>query len=85
MAQKTFSRRSFLAAPAAVLGTTALAQDAAYTRFRCKKRQSDYERIGAILRKFNYQGYVSLEFEGKESTDTALPKSLELLRRTLHF
>jgi len=45
----------------------------------------DYERIGAILRKFNYQGYVSLEFEGKESPDTAIPKSLELLRRTLYF
>ncbi|MCL2711021.1 MAG: sugar phosphate isomerase/epimerase [Planctomycetaceae bacterium] len=45
----------------------------------------DYDRIGAILRKYDYRGYVSLEFEGKESPDTAVPKSLELLRRTLYF
>ena len=45
----------------------------------------DYERIGEILRKNNYRGYVSLEFEGRESAETAVPKSLELLRRTLHF
>jgi sugar phosphate isomerase/epimerase len=45
----------------------------------------DYARIGEILRKFKYRGFVSLEFEGKESPDTALPKSLELLRKTLYF
>jgi sugar phosphate isomerase/epimerase len=45
----------------------------------------DYARIGAILRKFNYRGYVSLEFEGKESPETAIPKSLAMLRRTLYF
>ena len=41
----------------------------------------DYPRIAAILRKHNYQGYVSLEFEGKEDPKTAVPKSLERLRR----
>jgi len=45
----------------------------------------DYGRIGALLRKFNYHGYVSLEYEGRESPDTAVPKSLELLRRTMLF
>ena len=45
----------------------------------------DYSKIGEILRKHNYHGFVSLEFEGRESPDTAVPKSLELLRRTLHF
>jgi len=45
----------------------------------------DYGKIGEILRKFNYRGYVSLEFEGKESAETAVPKSLALLRQTLHF
>jgi sugar phosphate isomerase/epimerase len=45
----------------------------------------DYDRIGAILRKFNYRGYVSLEFEGKESPETAVPKSLEMLRKALYF
>jgi len=41
----------------------------------------DYKRIAAILAKVNYNGFVSLEFEGKESPDTAVPKSLELLRK----
>lgn len=40
----------------------------------------DYKRIAAIMRKYDYRGYVSLEFEGKESPDTAVPKSLSLLR-----
>ena len=43
----------------------------------------DYRRIAAILRKHNYRGYISLEFEGKESARTAIPKSLALLRRTM--
>lgn len=41
----------------------------------------DYERIARILRKHDYRGYVSLEFEGNEDAATAVPKSLELLRR----
>ncbi len=41
----------------------------------------DYDRIAAILRKHNYRGYVSLEFEGKEDAATAIPKSLAMLRR----
>jgi len=41
----------------------------------------DYPRIAAILRNVNYTGYVSLEFEGKESPETAVPKSLDVLRR----
>jgi sugar phosphate isomerase/epimerase len=40
----------------------------------------DYERIAAILLKHDYQGYVSLEFEGREDPKTAIPKSLALLR-----
>jgi L-ribulose-5-phosphate 3-epimerase len=40
----------------------------------------DYKRIAAILRDVNYTGYVSLEFEGKENPDTAVPKSIGLLR-----
>ena len=41
----------------------------------------DYPRIAEIMRKHNYQGYVSLEFEGSEDPKTALPKSLALLRK----
>jgi sugar phosphate isomerase/epimerase len=41
----------------------------------------DYRRIAAILREVNYTGYISLEFEGKEDPNTAVPKSLALLRQ----
>ncbi len=43
----------------------------------------DYARIAAMLRKHDYHGYVSLEFEGDEDAATAVPKSLALLRK--HF
>ncbi len=43
----------------------------------------DYDRIGRILDKYGYRGYVSLEFEGKEEPMTGVQKSLELLRKTL--
>jgi sugar phosphate isomerase/epimerase len=39
----------------------------------------DYARIAAILRKANFQGWVSLEMEGKEAPQTAVPKSFEVL------
>ena len=40
----------------------------------------DYKRIAGILKKVNYRGYISLEMEGKENPDVAVPKSLEALR-----
>jgi sugar phosphate isomerase/epimerase len=40
----------------------------------------DYPRIAGILKKAGFQGWVSLEMEGKEDAATAVPKSLELLR-----
>ncbi|MCA9139949.1 MAG: sugar phosphate isomerase/epimerase, partial [Planctomycetales bacterium] len=40
----------------------------------------DYDRVAKILADVNYQGYISLEFEGKESHETAIPKSLAMLR-----
>lgn len=40
----------------------------------------DYKRIADILKKVNYRGYISLEMEGKENPDVAVPKSLEALR-----
>jgi L-ribulose-5-phosphate 3-epimerase len=43
----------------------------------------DYTRIADILRRHQYRGYVSLEFEGNESWRTAIPKSLALLRSAL--
>ena len=40
----------------------------------------DYSRIAKILKKVNYSGYISLEFEGKEDPNIGVPKSLNLLR-----
>ena len=45
----------------------------------------DYEQIGEMLRRHNYRGFVSLEFEGKEAPATAVPKSLALLRKACWF
>lgn len=41
----------------------------------------DYDRVAQILRRHNFRGYVSLEMEGKEAPSTAVPKSLQLLRK----
>lgn len=40
----------------------------------------DYPRIARIMRKHNFRGYISLEFEGNEDYKTAIPKSLARLR-----
>ena len=40
----------------------------------------DYRRVAEILRRNRYQGFVSLEFEGKADPATAVPESLALLR-----
>jgi L-ribulose-5-phosphate 3-epimerase len=41
----------------------------------------DYSRIAKLIRKHNYRGYISLEFEGMENPQTAIPKSLALLKK----
>jgi L-ribulose-5-phosphate 3-epimerase len=41
----------------------------------------DYPRIAGILRKHNFNGWVSLEMEGKEDPATAVPKSYATLRK----
>lgn len=40
----------------------------------------DYDRVAGIFRNAGFQGYVSLEFEGMEDPQSAIPKSLEMLR-----
>ena len=42
----------------------------------------DYVRIAKLLSDAGYTGYVCLEYEGKEPADTAVPKGIELLRKT---
>jgi L-ribulose-5-phosphate 3-epimerase len=41
----------------------------------------DYKRIAKTLSKVGYGGYISLEFEGKENPDIAVPKSIAMLRK----
>lgn len=41
----------------------------------------DYVRIAKILQKVGYRGYVSLEMEGKEDPDKAVPASIRMLRQ----
>jgi len=41
----------------------------------------DYRRVANILAQANYHGYVDLEMEGKEDAETAVPKSLEVMRK----
>ncbi len=45
----------------------------------------DYQQIGDIMRKVDYRGYVSLEFEGQDDPLEAVPKSLELLRESFYY
>jgi L-ribulose-5-phosphate 3-epimerase len=40
----------------------------------------DYRRIAGMLRRHNYRGYISLEFEGRDNPRTGVPRSLALLR-----
>ena len=41
----------------------------------------DYQRVAAILKKANYKGFISLEFEGKDDPAVGVPKSLKMLRQ----
>ena len=43
----------------------------------------DYDRIAKIMREENFTGYVSLEMEGRENPETAVPKSYAMLRKAL--
>ena len=45
----------------------------------------DYPKVGEMMRRQNYRGYISLEFEGNESPDTAIPRSLEMLREAFYY
>lgn len=40
----------------------------------------DYKKIAGILRSGGFKGWVSLEMEGKESPETAVPKSFAVLK-----
>lgn len=41
----------------------------------------DYGRIARLLHDAGYRGWIGLEMEGKENPDTAVPKSVKMLRK----
>ncbi len=41
----------------------------------------DYERIAGIFSDAGFSGYVTLEFEGNEQAESAVPRSIEMLRK----
>lgn len=45
----------------------------------------DYPRIGEIMRRHNYKGYISVEFEGNADPLEAVPKSLEVMRNAFYY
>jgi L-ribulose-5-phosphate 3-epimerase len=45
----------------------------------------DYPKIGEIMRKAGYKGYISLEFEGNEEPIKAITQSLEVLRNSFYY
>jgi len=48
-----------------------------------KSEDVDIPRIAALLRKANYRGYVTLEYEDREDPMTAVPRWLEKMRAAL--
>src|SRR5574340_900504 len=45
---------------------------------------SDWDRIGGMLVKSGYRGYLALEYEEKEDTSTAMPRLLKKLNEVVH-
>lgn len=43
----------------------------------------DYDQVAQILAGVGYSGYISLEFEGREDPDVAVPESIAMLRQAL--
>ena len=48
--------------------------------YKGKREEMDYARVIKMLRKANYRGYLTLEYEAKEDPMTAVPKHLAKLR-----
>ena len=48
-----------------------------------KKRPADLGRVIGILRKSNYRGYITLEYEGEADPVKAIPKYLAELRKLI--
>ena len=47
---------------------------------RGREKWIDYDRVMNILRKVNYNGFISMIYEGKEDKTTVIPKGIRFLR-----
>lgn len=45
----------------------------------------DYRKIFVMLREIGFRGYISIEYEGKESALTAVPKTITLLKKEMNY
>jgi L-ribulose-5-phosphate 3-epimerase len=45
-----------------------------------REKWIDYDRVFGILRKVNFNGFISMIYEGKEDKSTVIPKAIRLLR-----
>ncbi len=48
-----------------------------------KKEEADYPRLVEILRKANYRGYITLEYEAAEDPLAAVPRHLAAIRKAI--
>ena len=48
-----------------------------------EEKKIDYRRVMGILRRNGFNGYLSLEYEGQEAEETAVPKGVEFLRKII--
>src|SRR5262249_54760058 len=48
-----------------------------------KREDTDYNRIVSIMRKANYHGFLTLEYESAEEPTTAIPKHLDAMRKAM--
>lgn len=47
-------------------------------------RRLDWPATFAVLREAGYRGFLSIEYEGQEPAETALPRAVAYLRRVMH-
>ena len=48
-----------------------------------EEKRINYRKVMNILRRSGYNGYLSLEYEGNEAEETAVPKGIDFLKRLI--
>lgn len=47
----------------------------------CRELEFDYDKIIAMLKKYNYRGFFNVEYEGKEDEIEYVPKAFDMIRK----